>query len=96
MSRGLARVGVGRRHKVVVIEEAHFGLCEVKNPLQARIFGHLIVEPSRRSNITVVVVEAVKAVASQLGRAQGVAELSCGASERQKLTIGRAVAAFQR
>src|SRR5262245_63950659 len=70
LSRSLASVGIGYGCKVVVVEQAHTGVDEMKYSCEVSIFCYLIVKPCRCGDIVIIVVDAPKAVAGQMAYAE--------------------------
>src|SRR5215510_8993416 len=95
LSRSLASVGIGYGCKIVVVEQAHAGVDEMKYPCEVSVLGYLIVQPRRCGQIVIIVVDAPKAIARQVANAQGIAEVSHSSSDGRNLTVGPTIAALK-
>src|SRR4030095_13300673 len=58
LGRSLASVGIGCGCKVVVVEQTDVGVDEMKYPCEVSILCYLIVQPRRRGQIAIVVIDS--------------------------------------
>src|SRR5207344_206631 len=95
LSRGLTSVGVGCGGEVVVIEQARIAIDVVEDTLEAGIICQLIVQPRRRREVAIIVVDAPEALTPDMAYAERIAEFTHAASQGCDLTVGPTVAALR-
>jgi hypothetical protein len=95
LSRGLASVGVGCGGEVVVIEQPRIAVDIVEDTLEAGILCQLIVQPRRRREVAIIIVDLPEALTPYMAYAERIAEFTQAASQGCDLTVGPFVAALR-